>query len=438
MRLLGSQAAPDPGISRVPSTGVSNLPRKRVCSHGQSPPERNRHATRRVLLLLCLIPLVPRGLRGQDLKIATTTVAPTVLFANEPITLTFSITGGTSFRLTDYLPALATFTSTGSTTGCTSTDSGTVVTCTGNVASTKVVFTTPRGTFTNVAGVLGPSVEADITNNSKVSTFNVYLRGDANNDGAVTVGDVFFLINYLFAGGPPPIVTGLADANHDAATDVADIFFLINYLYAGGPAPSGAASQGAAATTATCQPTDPCGPPPPPGGDYDSDVLTVASVSANHRVNSVRVPIYVKDKPKSPIGMDLPAGYRINALAVQVLYGTNTCISSASFDDSTGILSTLVTSGNYFLRTNGGVQGQGAIGYVFSTSDGAIPFTTASGGDKIGDVVFALTGCSATTIALPVSTSGPLRTGLSCTKCSTFAETGASYLALVPGQLTLK
>ena len=29
-------------------------------------------------------------------------------------------------------------------------------------------------------------------------------RGDANDSGAVDVADVFYLINYLFAGGPPP------------------------------------------------------------------------------------------------------------------------------------------------------------------------------------------------------------------------------------------
>jgi hypothetical protein len=59
--------------------------------------------------------------------------------------------------------------------------------------------------------------------------------GDANGDGFVTVGDVFYLINYLFAGGPLPL--GRASVNGDAAIDVTDVFFLINYLFAGGPPP---------------------------------------------------------------------------------------------------------------------------------------------------------------------------------------------------------
>lgn len=59
--------------------------------------------------------------------------------------------------------------------------------------------------------------------------------GDANGDGSVTVADVFFIINYLFVNGPPPV--GPADVNGDGIVSAADIFYLINYLFGGGPAP---------------------------------------------------------------------------------------------------------------------------------------------------------------------------------------------------------
>jgi hypothetical protein len=59
--------------------------------------------------------------------------------------------------------------------------------------------------------------------------------GDANGDGQLDVGDVFYLINYLFAGGPAPI--GPPDVNGDGKVDVADVFYLINFLFAGGPPP---------------------------------------------------------------------------------------------------------------------------------------------------------------------------------------------------------
>ncbi|HPS79371.1 MAG TPA: leucine-rich repeat domain-containing protein, partial [Thermoanaerobaculaceae bacterium] len=62
-----------------------------------------------------------------------------------------------------------------------------------------------------------------------------YQNGDVNGDGSDNVQDVFFLINYLFAGGPGPV--GPGDVNGDGSVNVQDVFYLINYLFAGGPGP---------------------------------------------------------------------------------------------------------------------------------------------------------------------------------------------------------
>jgi hypothetical protein len=59
--------------------------------------------------------------------------------------------------------------------------------------------------------------------------------GDVNGDGKVSVGDVFFLINHLFAGGLEPI--GPGDVDGDGTVTVQDLLFLINFLFAGGAAP---------------------------------------------------------------------------------------------------------------------------------------------------------------------------------------------------------
>ncbi len=40
-------------------------------------------------------------------------------------------------------------------------------------------------------------------------------RGDTNGDGSVTVADLLYLINFLFAGGQPPATTVGGDANSD-------------------------------------------------------------------------------------------------------------------------------------------------------------------------------------------------------------------------------
>jgi len=64
------------------------------------------------------------------------------------------------------------------------------------------------------------------------------ICGDTNADGTIDVGDVVYLINYLFIGGPEPkpqLCVG--DANGDGIVDVCDLVYLINYLFEGGPAP---------------------------------------------------------------------------------------------------------------------------------------------------------------------------------------------------------
>jgi hypothetical protein len=63
--------------------------------------------------------------------------------------------------------------------------------------------------------------------------------GDVNNDGVVEVGDVVYLINYLFKGGPAPVpLNCVGDVNNDDATEVGDVVYLINYLFKGGAAPN--------------------------------------------------------------------------------------------------------------------------------------------------------------------------------------------------------
>jgi hypothetical protein len=64
-----------------------------------------------------------------------------------------------------------------------------------------------------------------------------YLRGDASGDGEIGPGDVVYLINYLFKGGPPPSPTEAGDSNCDGTVGTADVVFLLNYLYRGGDPP---------------------------------------------------------------------------------------------------------------------------------------------------------------------------------------------------------
>jgi len=64
-----------------------------------------------------------------------------------------------------------------------------------------------------------------------------YIRGDANNDWQVNVGDAVYLITHVFKGGPAPISEIAGDANCDSQVNVGDAVFLISYVFKGGPAP---------------------------------------------------------------------------------------------------------------------------------------------------------------------------------------------------------
>jgi hypothetical protein len=64
-----------------------------------------------------------------------------------------------------------------------------------------------------------------------------FARGDANSDGNVDLGDLVFLLNYLYKAGPPPVPLARGDANCDVDVNLGDLVYLINYLYKAGPAP---------------------------------------------------------------------------------------------------------------------------------------------------------------------------------------------------------
>lgn len=63
------------------------------------------------------------------------------------------------------------------------------------------------------------------------------IYGDVNADGTIDIGDVVYLINYLFRTGPEPDPVFIGDANGDDVVDIGDIVHVVNYLYRSGPPP---------------------------------------------------------------------------------------------------------------------------------------------------------------------------------------------------------
>ncbi len=61
--------------------------------------------------------------------------------------------------------------------------------------------------------------------------------GDINLVPQISISDVVYLIQYIFAAGPPPPDLTSVDVNCDSTTSVADAVYLVNYIFAGGLAP---------------------------------------------------------------------------------------------------------------------------------------------------------------------------------------------------------
>lgn len=63
------------------------------------------------------------------------------------------------------------------------------------------------------------------------------IRGDANSDGNIDVGDAVFIINFVFKGGESPTPPLVADANCDGSVNVGDAVYIVNYVFKGGEPP---------------------------------------------------------------------------------------------------------------------------------------------------------------------------------------------------------
>ena len=56
-------------------------------------------------------------------------------------------------------------------------------------------------------------------------------------DGGMDIGDITYLISFLYHGGEDPVPPCSADVNGDGRVDDDDIDYLIAYMYQGGPPP---------------------------------------------------------------------------------------------------------------------------------------------------------------------------------------------------------
>lgn len=63
-----------------------------------------------------------------------------------------------------------------------------------------------------------------------------WMPGDADFSHSYSISDIVYLVNFQFAGGPPPQPVLLAgDADCSQSVSISDAVFLTNYLFSGGP-----------------------------------------------------------------------------------------------------------------------------------------------------------------------------------------------------------
>jgi len=57
-------------------------------------------------------------------------------------------------------------------------------------------------------------------------------------DGVIDGEDVVILINYICGSGLAPVPLEVADVNCDGGVNIGDVIFLINFVFRDGPSPS--------------------------------------------------------------------------------------------------------------------------------------------------------------------------------------------------------
>ena len=92
--------------------------------------------------------------------------------------------------------------------------------------------------YYRTASVDGAFSLSELSNTATVGTGCCDKAGDANNDGSANVGDVVYIISYVFKSGTPPLCMDEGDANNDCLVNVADAVYMISFVFKGGTAPN--------------------------------------------------------------------------------------------------------------------------------------------------------------------------------------------------------
>ncbi len=166
-----------------------------------------------------------------------------------------------------------------------------------------------------------------------------------------------------------------------------------------------------------------------PGLALAQDSITVGSATASG--NTVDIPVFVHDAASTPLGVDQPAGSKIQSFSIKVNYSPASAIGSVTFTRA-GITQFLSPT----FETS--PSSAGAISWVasFPESTSPVPFTL-NGSNQVAHMVFTLssTAQAGSTISLTIDPS-TTQTQLG-NQGGTIKETVGSNLTLANGSITI-
>jgi uncharacterized protein YjdB len=164
-----------------------------------------------------------------------------------------------------------------------------------------------------------------------------------------------------------------------------------------------------------------------------SDVVTVGTVTASG--TSVDVPVYIRDVSGTPLGMDQPAGSKIQSFSIKVTYAPASAVQSVAFSRA-GITANLDPTSEFKPST----PGTASLLDTFQESTNLIPFTlnASAPGNLVAHLVFTLSGSAApgSAITLTLDTSLTQLTDSGGT-AATKETSGNGALNLVNGQINV-
>ncbi len=96
-------------------------------------------------------------------------------------------------------------------------------------------------TATNIDS-LNPLYAGDLGNGlvnpaAALAALTGFTCGDANGTNNLNISDAIFIINYIFAGGPPPVPTMAADCDCSGTLSISDALVIINYIFSNSDPP---------------------------------------------------------------------------------------------------------------------------------------------------------------------------------------------------------